>query len=145
MGLDACTISSSQKTILSSPEAESDLGKPTSPPLPPTSAVPSHGFFWEVFLFPSCRWMDTTFRLHFKTLWWTQLFCKFSNLFYFGCAGCSLLCRPSLVVASGDYSWLQCLGFSLQRCLLLLQSTGSWAGGLQYLGLMGSVVSAPRL
>ena len=40
-------------------------------------------------------------------------------------AGSSLLCSGfSLVAESGGYSFLRCLGFSLQG-LLLLQSTGS--------------------
>ena len=33
-------------------------------------------------------------------------------------------CRLSLVAASGGYSWLQCMGFSL-RWFLLLRSMGS--------------------
>ena len=40
------------------------------------------------------------------------------------------LCRLSLVGASGEDSSLRCAGFSLQW-LLLLQSTGSRAPGLQ--------------
>ena len=42
----------------------------------------------------------------------------------YGCLGSSLLRGLSLVVASGGYSSLWCMGFSLQW-LLLLQSTGS--------------------
>ena len=51
-------------------------------------------------------------------------FFNFIYLFIFGCVGSSLLCEGfSLVAASGGYSLLQCMGFSLQW-LLLLQSTG---------------------
>ena len=46
------------------------------------------------------------------------------------------LCGLSLVVASRGYSSLQCVGFSLW--LLLLESAGSRAHGLQQLGLPGS-------
>ena len=42
----------------------------------------------------------------------------------------------SLTVASGDYSLLWCVGFSLQW-LLLLQSRGSRALGLQWLSCTG--------
>ena len=47
-------------------------------------------------------------------------------------------CRLSLVAASRSYSSLRCMGFSL-RWLLLLQSMGSRASGLQYLNLTGLV------
>ena len=47
---------------------------------------------------------------------------------FFGCIGSSLLCRLSLVVVSGGYSSLRCMGFSL-RWLLLLQSMGSRRAG----------------
>ena len=50
----------------------------------------------------------------------------------------------SLVVVSGGYFLLQCMGFSLQW-LLLWQSTDSRARELQYLWHMGSVVVVPRL
>ena len=50
----------------------------------------------------------------------------------------------SLVVVSGGYSSLRCMAFSLPW-LLLLQSTGSRAHGLQQLQHMGSVVVARRL
>ena len=59
----------------------------------------------------------------------------FKNLFYlfiiFGCVGSSLLRMGfSLVAASGGYSSLQCVGFSLQW-LLLLQSMGSRCTGFR--------------
>ena len=51
-------------------------------------------------------------------------FLNFIYLFIFGCVGSSLLREGfSLVAASGGYSSLQCMGFSL-RWLLLLQGTG---------------------
>ena len=50
----------------------------------------------------------------------------------------------SLVAASGGYSSLWCVGFSL-RWLLLLRSTGSRHRGLQELLHVGSVVAARRL
>ena len=50
----------------------------------------------------------------------------------------------SLVVGSRGYSLLQCVGFSLQW-LLLLQSMGAGARGLQGLRYMGSGVAAPGL
>ena len=50
----------------------------------------------------------------------------------------------SLVVASGGYFLLQCMGFSLQW-LLLWQSTDSRARELQHLWHVGSVVVVPRL
>lgn len=147
MGLDACTISSSQNTIRSSPEAESDLGKPKSPP-PSLQPLPYqvHGFFWEVFLFPSCRWMGTTFHLDFKTLWWTQLFFQLSDsliLFW--------LCR--VFVAVRAFSRCGEWGLLLFAVLGLLTAVVSsleaehrlWGSGLQYLRLTGSVASAPRL
>ena len=55
--------------------------------------------------------------------------------FIFGCIGSLLLCAGfSLVVASGGYSLLWCVGFSLQW-LLLLQSTGSRHMGFSSCGL----------
>ena len=49
----------------------------------------------------------------------------FISLFIYGCVGSSLLCAgSSLVEASGGYSALQCVGFSLWW-LLLLRSMGS--------------------
>ena len=54
--------------------------------------------------------------------------------FSFGCVGSSLLCVFSLVAASGGYSSLRCLGFSL-RWLLLLQSMGSRHTGFSSCGL----------
>ena len=79
------------------------------------------------------------------------------NLFYFicfifGCVG-SLLPRAgfSLVAASGGYSSLQCMGFSLWW-LLLLRSTGSRRAGFssfnteaQQLWLAGSRAQAQQL
>ena len=41
---------------------------------------------------------------------------------------------PSLVVATGGYSSLQCVGFLLQW-LLLLRSTGSWRTGFSSCGM----------
>ena len=62
--------------------------------------------------------------------------CLFINLFYF----CFWLhwvfvavCRLSLVVVSGGYSSLWCVGFSL-RWLLLLRSTGSRCVGFSSCG-----------
>ena len=57
-------------------------------------------------------------------------FLKIFLLFMFACAVSLLLCWLSLVAVSGCYSLLQCTGFWL-RWLLLLQSTGSRACGLQ--------------
>ena len=55
----------------------------------------------------------------------TYIFFNKFIYFIFGCVGSSLLLMGfSLAVASGDYSSLRCVGFSLQW-LLLLQSTGS--------------------
>ena len=48
------------------------------------------------------------------------------------------------MLASGGYSPLQCMGFSLWW-LLLLQDTGSRARRLQSLWPVGSIVVAPRL
>ena len=55
-------------------------------------------------------------------------FIKFIYLFIFGCVGSSLLCT-----ASGGYSLLQCVVFSL-RWLLLLRSTGSRRAGFRRCG-----------
>ena len=52
--------------------------------------------------------------------------------------------RLSLVAASGSYSWLWCVGFSL-RWLLLLWSTGSRHVGFSSCGTRASVVVAHRL
>ena len=52
--------------------------------------------------------------------------------------------RLSLVVASGGYSSLQCVGFSLQW-LLLLRSTGSRSVGFSSCGTWASVVAARGL
>ena len=60
----------------------------------------------------------------------------FILLIYFWLCGVFIVARAFL--------WLQCSGLSLQW-LLLFQSTGSRAHRLQYLGHVGSVVSAPRL
>ena len=43
------------------------------------------------------------------------------------------VCGLSLVVASGEYSWLQCAGFS-SRWLLLLRSTGCRRAGFSSCG-----------
>ena len=58
----------------------------------------------------------------------------FFYLYIYGCIG-SLLLRMgfSLVAASGGYSSLRCVGFSLQ-CLLLLWSTGSRGAGFSSCG-----------
>ena len=62
------------------------------------------------------------------------LFVLFCFCFCFGCVGSSLLCMGfSLVVASGGYSSLRCVGFSLQW-LLLLQSMGSRRTGFSSCG-----------
>ena len=53
-------------------------------------------------------------------------------------------CRLSLVAASGGYSSLQCVGFSMWW-LLLLQTMGPRVSKLQQLQCMGSVVVALRL
>ena len=64
-------------------------------------------------------------------------------LFISGCAGSSLLCRL-LVAASGGYSPV-----AVHRLLIavafLVRSTGSRAGGLQWLYHVGSVVVVPGL
>ena len=76
-------------------------------------------FFWTCPIWDACeisRWtfyFILFFKMHFIYLF-----------IYFGCVGSSLLCRLSLVVASGGYSSLRCAGFSL-LWLLLLRSTGS--------------------
>ena len=47
---------------------------------------------------------------------------KFMYLFIFGCAGSSLLCvGTSLVAVSGGYYLLQCMDFSLQWFLLFAE------------------------
>ena len=59
---------------------------------------------------------------------------KFIYLFIFGNVGSSLLpVGFSLVAASGGYSSLRCMGFSL-GWLLLLQSTGSRHAGFSSCG-----------
>ena len=71
-----------------------------------------------------------------------SLFCPFFKkiklfiyLFIFGCIGSSSLRAGfSLVAASGGYSLLQCMGFSL-RWLLLLESTSSRRVGFSSCGL----------
>ena len=80
--------------------------------------------------------------------WYFLFVCLFVMiyLFIFGCVGSSLLYAGFLVAASGGYSLLRCMGFSLQW-LLLLQSTGfsrcgTWA---QLLRRVGSVVTVRRL
>ena len=75
-------------------------------------------------------------QLHGIVVEYSGLFLFFINLFNFGYVGSSLLHRLSLVAASGGYSLLQCMGFSLQW-LLLLWSMGSRC--------MGSVVVARGL
>ena len=54
-------------------------------------------------------------------------------LFIFGCVGSVAACGLSLVAASGGYSSLQCVGFSLQWLLLLL-SMGSRCTGFSSCG-----------
>ena len=54
-------------------------------------------------------------------------------LFIFGCVGSVAACGLSLVAASGGYSSLQCVGFSLQWLLLLL-SMGSRCAGFSSCG-----------
>ena len=60
-------------------------------------------------------------------------FFKLINLFIFGCIASSLLHGLSIVVASGGYSSLWCVGFSL-RWLLLLWSMGSRRVGFSSCG-----------
>ena len=79
--------------------------------------------------------------LHFQSVCpytWSEslsfFFFNFIYLFIFGCVGPSLLHEGfSLVAASGGYSSLQCMGFSL-RWLLLLQSTGPRCMGFSSCG-----------
>ena len=62
-------------------------------------------------------------------------FLFFNNLFIFGCVGSFVAARRlSIVVASGGYSSLRCVGFSL-RWLLLLQSMGSRRVGFSSCGM----------
>ena len=70
----------------------------------------------------------------------------FKNHFYFFSAvlGLHSWTSFSLVAGSGGYFPLKCMGFSLQW-LLLLQSTGSRARGLQQLQLPGSTAQAQCL
>ena len=66
----------------------------------------------------------------------------FFNLFYFWLRWVFVTARGlSLVVASGGYSSLQCVSFSL-RWLLLLRSTGSRRVGFSSCGTWASVVVA---
>ena len=65
-------------------------------------------------------------------------------LFFFVCTGSVAAHGPSLVVASGGYSSLQCAVSSLQW-ILLLQSTGSRSTGFSSCGTVGSVVVARGL
>ena len=69
-----------------------------------------------------------------------------NNFIYLFMAVLGLHCWAgfSLMVASGGYSPLQCMGFWLWW-LLLLQDTGSRARRLQPLWPVGSIVAAPRL
>ena len=67
---------------------------------------------------------------------------KFIYLFIFGCVGYLLLhVGFSLVVASGGYCSLQCVGFSLWW-LFLLCSMGSRCMGFSSCGAQASVVAA---
>ena len=69
----------------------------------------------------------------------------FIVLFVYGCAGPSLLQGNKGQVQGARVTLkLQCVGFSLQQ-LLLLQSMGSRARGLQQLLHVGSVIVAPKL
>ena len=78
-------------------------------------------------------------------------FFKYKFIYLLGCVGSSLLCAGfSLVAASGGYSSLQCVGFSLWW-LLLLWNTGSraqaqqlWCTGLVALWHVGSSQSRDR-
>ena len=69
-------------------------------------------------------------------------FILFIYLFIYGCVGS--LHRLSLVVVTGGYSSLWCVGFSL-RWLLLLRSTGSRHQGFSSCGMRASVVVARGL
>ena len=77
------------------------------------------------------------------TLFITDIYIfKFFYLFIFGCAGSSVLCMNVLQLwRAGATIYLRSTGFSLQW-LLLLQSIGCRAWGLQQLWLMSLV--APR-
>ena len=102
-----------------------------------------------IFLFQLSPWgydfSPSYVKLRYQTgttYWCCSIFFFFLNkfiyLFIFGCLGSSLLgvrcCTGlSLVVASGGYSSLWCVGFSLQY-LLLLQSSGSRHAGFSSCG-----------
>ena len=60
----------------------------------------------------------------------------FFGFFFLGCVGSSSLCGLSLVAASGGYSSLWCVGFSLP-CLLCCgtQALGTWASVVTARGL----------
>ena len=69
----------------------------------------------------------------------------FSYYYYFDCGGSTVAaCGLAPVVASGGYSLLLCVGFSLQW-LLLLPSTGSRRSGFRSGKCVGSLVAAHRL
>ena len=68
-------------------------------------------------IFPSIRAFPSQSTLRIR--WPKDWNFRFIYLFTFGCAGCSLLCLGFHFVASGGYSSLQCVGFSLQWLLLL--------------------------
>ena len=86
------------------------------------------------------------FRLTFYFLRKFILFLKFLIYFlnFWLCWVFVAAHRFSLVAASGGYSSLQCIDFSLW-CLLFLQSTGSRAHRLRLLRCVGSVVASRGL
>ena len=74
-----------------------------------------------------------------------KIYIYIHTIYFLVLAVLGLCCTSfSLVAGSGGYFPLKCMGFSLQW-LLLLQSTGSRARGLQQLQLPGSTAQAQCL
>ena len=105
MGLDACAIGSSQNSILSSPEAASDLGKPHHHPLPTslchTKFMDFSGKSFLSLRDPMVDGQNFPFALQ-DCMMDTIIFKLNNELILFWLCGSWLLCRLSLTVASGD-------------------------------------------
>ena len=98
---------------------------------------------FDMFSYSGRNWFEGLAVGHdfqcFPAIWFRWFFFKlFICLFYFDCAGPSLLCAGFLGLwQAGAAHQLRCMGFSRQQ-LLLLQSTGSRACGIQQLWRAGS-------
>ena len=109
---------------------ETEEEDPKEEPIKEIKEVKGHYLFpWEPALIVGCSLLVT------ENPFAVVSFLFFINLFYFWLCWVFIAVRGlSLVAASGGYSLLQCVGFSLQW-LLLLQSTGPRRVGFSSCGM----------